>query len=248
MDERTVGVDFAVAPERTVACVIEWASQQAIVQAPLRPVDDGRLKELIRDYERIGLDVPLGWPEAFVNALAAHRRVAPWPIARGQEESFFFRATDRFLREHTGVVPLAVTADRIARTAARAARLLSDLAAEGCAIDRSGMTGRVVEVYPAAALRRWASRVYRYKGLDGKIERATLAEELFGRDWLTFAPGCREIYATDEDSIDALVCSLVTRAHSKGLCEPIPAQDLDCARIEGWIALPREGTLDELPG
>jgi hypothetical protein len=58
------------------------------------------------------------------------------------------------VREQAGLVPLSVSADRIAHVALRCAVLLAELDASGRPVDRSG-SGHVVEVYPAASLRRW---------------------------------------------------------------------------------------------
>jgi len=68
------------------------------------------------------------------------------------------------------------------------------------------------------------------------------------RPWLHFSDAASvELYEADEDCFDALVASLVARAHATGLCEPIPAEFQHEAEVEGWIALPRRETLDLLP-
>lgn len=65
--------------------------------------------------------------------------------------------------EEVGISPLKVSADRIGATAMRCAFLLAALEAEGVEIDRSGRTGAVVEVNPAAALTRWRLPFAGYK-------------------------------------------------------------------------------------
>ncbi len=50
--------------------------------------------------------------------------------------------------------PLSVSTDRISFAAIRCARILSEVARREGAVDRSG-SGKVVEVYTAAALRQW---------------------------------------------------------------------------------------------
>jgi hypothetical protein len=64
-----------------------------------------------------------------------------------------------------GVNPLSVSADRIAHAAFRCAGLLARLAALGEPVDRAG-SGVVVEVYPAAALRRLGLTHRGYKSRD----------------------------------------------------------------------------------
>ena len=46
--------------------------------------------------------------------------------------------------------------------------------------------------------------------------------------------------------LDALVAALVARAAVIGCCEPIPPGDRALAMEEGWIALPRSGSLADL--
>jgi hypothetical protein len=139
-----------------------------------------------------------------------------------------------------------VSTDRIGRTALRVAAVISRVSGRWPAIYRAGVVGGVVEVYPAAALSRWASRRFRYKsGPRRAAELAALAAELLTRPWLSFENEiCRQSYLADGDNLDALIASLVARAHAVGLCEPIPAEDAEAARIEGWIALPKVGSLE----
>jgi len=166
----------------------------------------------------IGIDVPLGWPTPFVDAIAAHHRFEAWPGAMGDERRLFFRATDRFVWSQTGRPPLSVAADRIAWPAVRAARLLSRLSGRR-GQDRSGAGGTLVEVYPAGALFRWTNTHPHYKGAGGAVAVRAAAKMLF-RPWVRYSDSASaELYQADEDCFDALVCSFVARAHAKGLCE-----------------------------
>ncbi len=58
----------------------------------------------------------------------------------------------------------------------------------------------------------------------------------------------RAAYETNPDCLDALIASLLVRAHSRGLCEIIPEGHMVKAKAEGWIAIPQVGSLDRLPG
>ena len=63
-----------------------------------------------------------------------------------------FRLTDLRVKEKPlSAVPLAVAADRIGKTAMRCALLLDAFGS----VDRSGRSGIVAEVYPAAKRRTW---------------------------------------------------------------------------------------------
>lgn len=252
MTNRTVGIDVSARAARTVACEVEWSLGKAVVSAPRQNIDDEGLAQLLSADSPCGIDVPLGWPARFIEAVVAHRAHQPWPEAAMTE--LVHRATDRWVTTETAssqvrVHPLSVSTDRIGRTALRVAKVMSQVSANWPRTYRAGVVGGVVEVYPAAALARWASRRYRYKGRSrGAAELAALSAELLNRSWLRFeSEGCRRLYATDEDNFDALIASLVARAHATGLCEPIPPEHRTEAEVEGWIALPKPGTLDMLP-
>jgi len=140
-----------------------------------------------------------------------------------------------------------VSADRIAVPAMRAAQLFSMLAERGEPVDRSG-SGRVVEVYPAAALAIWGFNAVRYKRKKGHAARCVLLAELVARTtgWLDFGKDVEAACQASDDVLDAVVASLVARAAARELCEAIPLDARDRARREGWIALPIEGSLPHL--
>ena len=60
------------------------------------------------------------------------------------------------------------------------------------------------------------------------------------------APAETELCLASDDAFDALVAALVARAVAAGLVEPIPGEERAAARKEGWIAVPREGSLERL--
>src|SRR5215831_17281551 len=68
----------------------------------------------------------------------------------GWRRELTMRRTDVFVRDKLRLVPLSVSADRIAHVALRCAVLLAKLDASGRPVDRTG-AGAVVEVYPAAS-------------------------------------------------------------------------------------------------
>ena len=183
--------------------------------------NDEGLHRLFGDAEKIGLDVPFGWPTTFVSAVVGYRDTKLWPAA--ERDELIFRATDRHVIRATGKRPLSVSADRIAFCAFRAARLLSQVVASGEDVDRSG-GGRFVEVYPAAALRVW------------RLTREEVAERL----------GVPGLVRRTDDELDALISALVARAAALGLCEPVPAGEEESASREGWIALPLPDSFEQL--
>lgn len=228
----TVGVDLAASPRNTAACEIHWGAGRAVVERVHAAVDDPTFLALLRHLPadgRLGLDCPLGWPMAFVAAVRAHHDHEPWPAhgAGDDRGHLLWRATDRCVRTRLGRWPLSVSTDRIGVTALRAAYLLDAWQAEGGAVDRSGLTGPVVEVYPAVARRVWELGPVR------SISELETCLPLRFRD-----PATRRACETVEHAFDALAAALVARAAALRRTTPPPPELRDVAAIEGWIHVP----------
>lgn len=241
----TIGVDLASQPKNTASCLIRWEGGRAYVEAIVENVTDADLCEQFARADKIGIDAPFGWPSSFVGAVSEYMRSLTWP-AVGLSE-LRFRRTDAFIRARIGRWPLSVSSDLIAVPAIRAVRLLAQMAAGGEAIDRSG-GGRFVETYPAAALSVWGFRSTGYKRGKGAAARSELVVELIRRtaSWLVLEEEARNRCEASDDALDAVVAALVARAAATGRCEPIPPKDVGLAMQEGWIALPKIGSLDSL--
>lgn len=243
---RSAGVDLASQDKKTAICVIEWTKRAATVERLQVDVTDRQIVALVDEVDKIGIDVPLGWPVAFVDALTRHSPMGPWPLEYDHADNvrYRLRLTDRRVTEKLGGhPPLSVSADRIAIPAMRAAALLSRLSHE---VARDG-SGRVVEVYPAAALRVWGFDPRAYKTANNASTRALLVKELRVRTpWLAMTTDQSDLCEHDDDVLDALIAALIARAAATKLIEePLP-EDLATILREGWIALPRPGSLDEL--
>jgi hypothetical protein len=200
------------------------------------------LLTLIAAADKVGIDVPLGWPDEFVRFVSAHQRGAPVSIV--DRAVLRPRKTDRFVEAHTKRWPLSVSADRIAVPAMRAAQLLAALAERGEPADRSG-SGRVVEVYPATALVVWNFKATGYKRQKGHAARCALLANLAAQTagWLVLSPPVEAACQASDDVLDAIIASLVAPAAARGLSEPISPADRERAQREGWIALPIAGRL-----
>ncbi len=243
----TAGVDLSSQTAGTASCVIEWSPGRAIVTHLKVDVDDRAITALIRSVDKLGIDVPLGWPLAFAKAVAQHSSQGSWPVdyAHADALAYRYRRTDLWVWKALRTSPpLSISTDRIAIPAMRAAAVLSGLG-QKVALDGSGV---VVEVYPAAALRRWGFAWRGYKRKEQADARRLLVERVLGQTaaWLGVAPAESELCLASDDAFDALVAALVARAVAAGLAEPIPAEESAAARKEGWIAVPREGSLDLL--
>lgn len=242
----TAGVDLASRPERTGSCVVDWSGNRAVVAELAVGVTDGDILELAGGVSKLGIDVPLGWPAAFVDAVHGHARDGSWPAGyRHGDEAYRLRRTDVWVWRHVGgSPPLSVATDRIALPAMRAASLLSRLP-ERPPVDGTGL---VVEAYPAAALRRWGLPWRGYKGKANAGARAGLVAAFLERTspWLRIGAGHEARCRQRDDAFDALVAALIARAAAAGLVEDIPDADRAAAGREGWMAIPTVGSLEQL--
>lgn len=254
MSVLTVGIDLASADKKTAACWIQWQQGEAVVTNLQRGATDDALIDAIERAEKIGIDVPFGWPDGFVSAIAAYSDTGRWPATAPQPSKspkrLQFRATDRFVHARTGHWPLSVSSDRIAVPAMRAAVLFTRLAAGGQPVARDG-SGKVVEVYPAAAIRRWWGNAYAqgYKDKKGRDQRCALVEKMIEgtAGWLRLSTDIGRRCQDDDDALDALIAALIARAATvASQCEPIPNEARAPALREGWIALPKPEALGGL--
>ena len=165
------------------------------------------------------IDCPLGWPDAFVDFVTAHRSghaaLLPDDMGRGWRRPLTMRRTDAFVQEKLHLVPLSVSADRIAHVALRCAVLLAKLDAAGRPVDRSG-AGAVIEVYPAASLLGWGLRHRGYKQpRTPDVLVAVAGDLLAAAPWLDCGPHVETIRRS-HDAFDAAIAALTARAASQG--------------------------------
>jgi len=148
-----------------------------------------------------------------------------------------------------------VTTDKIAYTAMRCAALLAEVGRlEGEPVDRSG-EGRLVEVYPDAAIREWGlwprewdEQRVGYKGTQkaARARREQMVDSLLETtaSWLILDSDLEACCRQGDDDLDALVSALVGRAVAQGHTASVGA--VARARREGWIHLPLPGSLAAL--
>ena len=234
MTSTTVGVDLAAEPAKTALAVVRWEAGGATVEALSVHVTDADVVAAARSAARVGIDAPFGWPDAFVSFVDRHHRHHELDTSletREQRRPLTKRRTDLLVQERSGIVPLSVSADRIAHVAFRCAGLLSALGVT----DR--VDGRAVEAYPAAALRAWGLRNRGYKG-SGATGFADLVTAFFvACPWLDigeFESICRR----SDDAFDAVVTALIARAVALGHSTLPLADDRPVAAREGWIHVP----------
>lgn len=250
----TAGVDLAAEPKKTAVAVIEWTHDRAVVRDLVLNADDASIVDVVRAAHKTGIDCPFGWPDRFVDFVSAHRGGNSHEALDASDATWrrtlCYRATDEVVRQELQKVPLSVSTDRIGVTTLRCARLLSTMATDKVRVDRSGVSGAVVEVYPAASMRRWRlwetlGTTFPYKGrinVGGLTKIAGWLERSQG--WLDLGAN-RELFYKSDDAFDAVICALTARAVNTGLWSVPSKSQRSVGRIEGWIALPT-GELSDL--
>lgn len=248
---RVIGIDLAASPVSTGVVVMEETVAGWVARPVDDEADDDRLVSLAVGAGAIGVDAPLGWPDAFVEAVAAHHRGEPWP-GTTDRRPLTHRLTDLITRDVVGRYPLSVSADLLGVVGMRAALLQRRWADEiwgGDPAPRDG-SGVLSETYPAAAFAAWgiSSRGYKARNRpdEARTVRAAIVRELTRstRGWLDGAAVAAE--AVDDDHVlDAWVCALIALAVRTGGTNAPDGTQVDRARREGWIHVPT-APLDEL--
>lgn len=235
----TVGVDLAAEPKGTALAVIAWSQEAATLVSLKLGVADDAIVEVTKTADKVGIDCALGWPVEFIEFLNRQARAGgDGDLIDGSIDArrrLAYRETDRRVHATTGRWPLSVSTDRLGLTAIRCAGLLSKMQLEGIEVDRSG-AGKVVEVYPGAALRIWGFETKGYR-TSADIRRELLAHLKGLAPWFSFGPHI-DLIVESCDAFDAVIAALATRAAALNLYEKPSAQLLAQAKIEGWIALP----------
>lgn len=249
MPVRTLGVDLAAATKRTAVAVLDWCGGAARLERLSLDVGDQEIVELFAGSSMTGIDCPVGWPDAFLPFIAGHLALDPHPVLDHDgiegRRLLAYRDTDRFVTAQTGLIPLSVSADRLAHPAMRCAVVQAKIARDHGPQGRDG-SGRLAEVYPAASLKTWGLPARGYKG-RGKPESERLSLILDGltaaAPWLDLA-GHDDRLAASDDMFDALVASLTARAVALGRTLRPDDSQVGAARTEGWIHLPTGAVSD----
>ena len=235
------GVDLAAEASRTGLAFLSESDGKCVVDRLKVGADDSSIIEAISVAERTGVDVPLGWPDQFVELItahSAHELHPPRSTDRQWRRGMAMRATDVAVHERTGLWPLSVATERIAYAAMRWAGIEANLRESGIRVARGG-SGALFEVYPAAALKVWSLQHRGYKGAKNSASRlelvAALSERIAYMDWNGHKDQCIE----DDDALDAVLAALIAYEAFSGRCVP-PPEDLSATvKREGWIWLPK---------
>jgi len=184
----------------------------------------------------LALDAPLGWPRAMGDELGHH--AAGRPI-RTRPNDLFRRLTDHVTRAAISKVPMDVGADRIARAAHAALRLIGDLEAglgRRVRLAWSPAVGpgvRAIEVYPGGFLKANAVVASGYKANGAQDLRRAMLESL--RGFYPFEEPDGLDCTAGQHGFDAALCVLSATDFLQGhSMAPGPRQRARAMK-EGWI-------------
>lgn len=242
MAVQLIGVDCATEEARTGIAVGTWEDGRLRVSYGFRCHGERSVRETIlgecEGSERpilIALDAPLGWPLALAESLVHHRA---GDVLEAPPNTMFSRETDRFVQARLGKKPLEVGADRIARTAHAALRLLGAVRASlGLEIPLAWYPGQLpahvsaIEVYPAATLVSRGIEARGYKRSEAISQRKRIIEAL--RADRTIFPDAMDNFESSADVLDAAICLVAAADFMDG--SVVPPVDRERAEREGWI-------------
>jgi len=247
---QVLGIDLAAQPKSTGLVLLSSTAAPGpsghwTAECPNSAATDALLIDLGATVDVIGVDAPLGWPEPFVNAVMAHQLRQPW---QGTEDRrpLTHRRTDNRVREQGWGQPMSASADRLGSVAMRCALLQREWAKLwGSAAPRDG-SGRLLEVYPAAALRVWGMSLPGYKGgTKSATDSARLARTAITSSIATATESWLDVSAVQhacvesDHTLDALISALIAvAAQSNGTSCPETDEELRLANTEGWIHVP----------
>lgn len=237
---RLIGVDVATQPKSVGvarALLKEGAlTLECVTGASTWEQLDEVLGRWLQPPALFALDAPLGWPRPLSEALHLHEAGASLPPVAN---ALFRRETDDVVARELGKRPLDVGADRIARTAHTALRLLHrmrEVTVEPIPLAwRPGQAEGLsaIEVYPAGTLagRGLPRSGYKGAGSDATQVRARILDGL--RSEVGFDAESEDAMHQSDHLLDAALCCLAAADFASGrVLEP---EDLGRARREGWI-------------
>ncbi len=229
------GVDLASRPEATAVARLDWETRRCIGLTV--GADDDEVVATAAASDKCGIDAPFGWPDAFVEVVAAHHGSDAVHVP-DPNESLRLRRTDIWVWRTHGRIPLSVSTDNIGVVALRAVRIQQRVAALTGPVDRTG-GGVLAEVYPAAALKIWDLPHRGYKrGDEAAARRRVILDGLEARFDLAISPQDEAVALASHDALDALVSALIAGLITDGATTPVPPELREIAAREGWIHVP----------
>ncbi len=239
MEIKVIGIDCATDPKKVgISLGKYYKGQMELIQTMIATGSQSMYK-LICDYIGsednviLAIDAPLGWPIDLGASLANHNAGDVLDIAAND---LFRRETDKFVKRVLGKQPLDVGADRIARTAHAALRMLQELRIMtgrdiNMAWEPSNLKGiEAIEVYPAATLDCYRIISTGYKDKNKQQIREKILNAL--KDYIKIPKGT-DLLLNNADALDSAVCLLSAKDFIEG--NTYYPEQLGIAQKEGWI-------------
>ena len=236
----SAGIDLAAEPKGTALALIEFSNNKAKLHYLQQGLDDEALIAKTHNADKVGIDCAFGWPIKFSEFIKNHQDLTKQDLIDGGMDfrrELSFRETDREIKRLTGRWPLSVSTDGLGLTAIRCAGLLSKYQANGIEIDRAG-SKLLVEVYPGATLRNWNLDTTGYR-INPEARAQLLAQLELQAPWLELAT-FRTQMVESADCFDAVIAVLAARAVYLGKYNKPTNEQLEAAKVEGWICLPTD--------
>lgn len=227
------GVDLASQAAQTGLAVLSADGSTLRVEKLGVGAHDSTIIEAIRQSAKTGVDVPLGWPDRFVELVSAHHAGQLQQCADWRTEAVL-RMTDRVLNDDFGLRPLSVSTDRIAYPAMRWSGIEAQLKLVEIDTARDG-SGRICEVYPSGFLFQHGLKHRGYKG----AANAQVRKKILGSLRLVISREHADLCVADDNALDAVLAALSAHAVGTGKAYGPPEEHRQTALREGWIWMPR---------
>ena len=237
---KLVGIDLSTNPRDCGICILEGDTVAHVSRGTAAFEHPDWLVSHCSGSEVVAVDVPFGWPELFVAALADYEVGAALDRDR---KRYRYRATDVWItknlpqelsRSVRPPIPLSVSTDKLGATAMVGTILLAALADEFLLSPRKGGEPRsVIEVYPAVSLWAW--------GLPHRnLDTSAILETLRAAFHLTILEENRYKLLASRHCLDALMAALTAREYAdRNTFDPPQHVPDDTLKVEGWIRVPR---------
>ena len=244
-----VGVDCATIDKKVGLALGKYANgtlkiEDATLCSPKTPATE-IIANWLQPENRpalLAIDAPLGWPIALAHALTNHRAGNPIPE---ETDDLFHRITDKYITKTLRKRPLEIGADRIARTAHAALRMIGEVSQRLSADiplawslkDLAGI--KAIEVYPAATLTAHGLISSGYKKSEQTAHRTKIIAGITGK--VDIPKQLMPLLESNADILDAAVCLLAAKDFLDGHALAPQPNIRTVAEIEGWIwAAPRQ--------
>ena len=244
-----IGIDCATQDNKRGVALARFDGNACFIESAEKGLKDEDIGNILVKCRQnngrvlLALDAPLGWPAPLGGHLENHE--AGKKIPEDDSHKLFRRATDRFIKDTYGIQSLDVGADRIARTAHSALKLLHYLG-NGLiplAQDEHFQKTAAIEVYPAATLKAHYLMCQSYKKTEDVKVREDILNDLEELGIAIESKDVRSKSLASADALDAIVCVLAGMDFLKGKAYPPESSDYDYRKLsvkEGWIWVKRK--------